>query len=148
MILTLTEKEEASVALALVSLFRSIGTTIGPILLAGFISGAATKIPTNIQQNLREKFGENLPSFQWEKGQTSSPHSGFSFDQAIDMLPNGIPTPIKQQIVEVIQETVKSTLLGGYTKLYIGSSIIFLIGLILATRLHLLKEERQIEKVG
>jgi len=147
MILTLTEKEEASVALALVSLFRSIGTTIGPILLAGFISGAATKIPLNMEQNLRERFGENIPTFQWGSEQSGYQQGGFSLDQAIDMLPAGIPTPIKQQIIEVIQETVKSTLLGGYTKLYIGSSIIFLIGIILATRLHLLKEERQIEKV-
>ena len=148
MILTLTEKEEASVALALVSLFRSIGTTIGPILLAGFITGAATKIPMSIEQNLKEKFGKSIPTYQWENGQPGFQQGGFSLDKAMDMLPDGMPTPIKQQIIEVIQETVKSTLLGGYTKLYIGSSIIFLIGIILASRLHLLKEERQVKEVG
>ncbi|WP_347550156.1 MFS transporter [Pseudalkalibacillus hwajinpoensis] len=78
-ILELTPDQEAGAALSLVSLFRSIGTSLGPVVLAGFIaaSGAAT-------------------------------FSGSG-----------------------ISETLRHTILTGYEHMYLASSVIFLIGLVL-----------------
>lgn len=142
-ILELTPSKESSVALSLVSLFRSIGTTIGPIMLAGFVSGAATKIPANIEQDLKVEFGENIPSFSLDmagEGANMSNHSSFSIDQLLNLLPNEMPLSIKEQIIDVVEKSVQNTMLAGYTKLYIASSIVFLVGIILALMLKLQKK--------
>lgn len=140
-ILELTDPSESSVALSLISLFRSIGTTIGPVVLAGFVSSAAAKIPENIQIDLKEKFGDKIPSIEFS-GQTAMADSrtNFSIDSIIKMLPEGIPTNVINQISEVIENTVKQTLLAGYSNLYIGSAIIFIMGIILAIFLKLPKK--------
>lgn len=141
-ILELTPAKESSVALSLVSLFRSIGTSIGPVMLAGFVSGAAAKIPTNMMRDLKEKFGDSMPAFQMgnQAGFGGGTHGGFSVDQVINMLPSQIPAGVKQQIVDVIQGSVRQTLLGGYSKLYVASAVVFVAGILLAWWMKLPKK--------
>ncbi len=138
-ILELTDPSESSVALSLVSLFRSIGTTIGPVILAGFVSGAATKIPENIQQDLTDTFEENMPSLDFSNHVSMENGSGvgFSVEKIIDMLPSGIQSNVVNQIKEVIENTIQQTLLIGYSNLYLAAAVIFSIGIILAIWLRL-----------
>ena len=55
-ILELTPDREAGAALSLVSLFRSVGTSLGPVILAGFIatSGSSTFSGTKITDGVRD----------------------------------------------------------------------------------------------
>ncbi len=91
-ILELTPDREAGAALSLVSLFRSVGTSLGPVILAGFIatSGAATFT-----------------------GKTMT-------------------------------DVVRSMILNGYEHMYLASSVIFLIGLVLGVFLKM--PARAVEK--
>jgi len=143
-ILELTPSEESSVALSLVSLFRSIGTSIGPVMLAGFISGAAVQIPSNINKDLETQFGSVMPSFNMET--TSSMmggYSSYSVDQLMGMLPKEIPHNIKEQIISAVEVSIQNTMLSGYTNLYIASASIFVFGIIFAMWLNLPKGEEK-----
>ncbi len=55
MMLENTKKEEATSALATVSLIRSIGTAIAPAIMVGFLSHAGTQIQWNIMSVLPEE---------------------------------------------------------------------------------------------
>lgn len=148
-ILELTPSKESSVALSLVSLFRSIGMSIGPIMLAGFVSGAVTQIPGNIEKDLEAEFGSNMPSI--DLGSTANGemmggmggHSDYSVEQLMEVLPKEIPFNVKEQIIDVAEASVQATMLSGYTNLYIASAIVFLIGIILAMWLKLPKGEEK-----
>ncbi|MGD9677724.1 MAG: MFS transporter [Vulcanibacillus sp.] len=136
-ILELTDPAESSVALSLVSLFRSIGITIGPIILVGFVSGAATKIPENIQTDLVKEFGDKMPAIDFSSQVSAGNGTSFSADRIVDMLPRDMPVNVVNKISEVIANTVQQTLLDGYTNLYISAAIIFFIGIVMAILLKL-----------
>lgn len=144
-ILELTPSKESSVALSLVSLFRSIGTSIGPIMLAGFVSGAASQIPDNIERDLEAQFGPNIPSLDMGaiNGDMMGGHFNYSVEQLIEMLPKEIPLNIKEQIINVVEASMQATMLSGYTNLYLASAVVFLIGIILAMWLKLPKGEEK-----
>lgn len=138
-ILELTDPSESGIALSLVSLFRSIGTTIGPVLLAGFISGAASNIPTAIQNDLNEEFGDNIPFFNSD-AIGNGEDSDFSIDQMLELLPDQMPSNVKDQILDVVNNATQQTLLSGYTDLYLASAMIFLVGIFLTIWLKLYKK--------
>ena len=80
-----------------------------------------------------------MPSFETGTQEGMDGHSNFSADEMLKMLPDIIPDEVKQQIADIVQNTVQSTMLGGYSKLYLGSSIVFLVGILLAFWLKLPK---------
>lgn len=139
-ILELVPESDSVTALSLVSLFRSIGTTIGPVLLAGFISGAAANIPAAIQTDLNEEYGDVMTSFDISIGEDIE-QSNFSIDEMLEMLPDQMPTSIKDQIIDVANNAVQQTLLSGYSDLYIASAFIFLIGILITILLRLPKRD-------
>lgn len=141
-ILELTPSKESSVALSLVSLFRSIGMAIGPIMLAGFVSGAASEIPNNLQTDLEKAFGPNIPSISMDStGSEMMGGGSFSIEQLRAMLPSEIPNNVKDQIIDVAQASIQNTMLQGYTELYVASTVVFVVGIIFALLLKLPKRE-------
>ena len=139
LVLQAVPKEESASGLATMSLIRSIGLTISPSIMIGFIVDAAK----NIQPSLMGLFSSTMP-----KGMSMPTGSGdFKALQTADVttivamlkdaLGSVVPTEVKPMISmsitslsDKIETTFQATLNTGYTNMYIAAAIIAGCGLI------------------
>jgi EmrB/QacA subfamily drug resistance transporter len=137
-------QDEATTAVATMSLVRSIGTTMSPGIMIGFIAQAGQ----NLQPRLMELVQENIKggnmllqaNNQTDMGQVFSSLKSADVttivDRLKDIMQSLVPAPMAPMIMQSIEnmrtsiETVfQSTLNQGYTHMFTASAIIAGVGL-------------------
>ncbi len=160
MVLKNVPKEEGTTALATLSVIRSIGVTLSPSLMIGFIVAAGKNVQTNLMDVLGKSFATMMP-----KGMTmGSLSAGSSFeslkhadvttitDLLKEALSSSLPEKIKPMIISGIEQsrgaieaTFQSTINGGYAMMFLAAAIIALIGFALT---FLIKENEKKDLVS
>lgn len=146
LILKLVPKQEGTTALATLSVIRSVGVTISPSLMIGFIVAASKTLQERLLNVLNDSFAAYLP-----KGMTmgSMASGGGSFEQLksadvttiTDLLNSALATSIPEKIkpmvaagIEqnraIIESTFQTTINEGYYMMFIASAIIAGLGLL------------------
>lgn len=160
LVLQAVPKEEGATALATMSLIRSLGVTISPSLMIGFIVNAAKETQTALMTTLMGSMGQAAPQAVQANAQAGS-NSGFAkafstlqtadvtdiVDRIKDILKNLIPAPNGdaaamgvEKMRATIENTFQTTLNSGYTNMFIAAAIIAGLGLIIS---FLLKNKKQ-----
>jgi EmrB/QacA subfamily drug resistance transporter len=145
LVLQTVPKEESTSGLATMSLMRSIGVSISPSLMIGFIVAAAK----NLQPKLMEVFSTIMP-----KGM-SIPTSGGTGSDAFKALQSAdvttiveamknavgsvVPAAVKPMIINAIDplsdkisDIFQAVMNAGFTNMYIAAAIIAVAGLLLS----------------
>jgi MFS family permease len=143
LILTLVSTDESGAALAVLSLFRSIGTTLGPSLMAGYLVDAG--------KNLMSEMKDSIPAFKMmpQATGTAAP-KGIDILQTADITNivnklaqflkglDDIPSMVKPIILaqvkgnsSAIQDVYQKVMSGGFNNIYITTGVMALIGLLL-----------------
>ena len=163
LILGAVKEEEGATALATMSLVRSIGVTISPSFMIGFIVDASKNIQTELIQTLQAGFtqagGGDMMATMSANG-TDSSVSLFSSLQNADVttivaqltdifkiiLPENVQPyvlPALGNIASDIEKTFQSVLNQGYTHMFLASAIIAAAGILVSL---LLKKKQTIAK--
>jgi EmrB/QacA subfamily drug resistance transporter len=137
-------KEEGATALATMSLMRSIGVTISPSIMIGFIVNATKNLQGNLTNAISLPKGidlatiSNNTSIDAFSKLTSSDVTTIT-DNLKDIISEVVPVFVKQNVLDIIENSrnaianaFQSTLNAGYTNIYIASAIIALVGLIIS----------------
>lgn len=150
LILGAVKEEEGASALATMSLVRSIGVTISPSFMIGFIVDASKNIQTELMQTLQTGFS------QAGGGDMLATMSANSSDSSVSLfatLQNADATTIVSQLTDIfkiilpenvqpyvlpalgnmasdIEKTFQSVLNQGYTHMFLASAIIAATGII------------------
>lgn len=163
LILGAVKEEEGATALATMSLVRSIGVTISPSFMIGFIVDASKNIQTELLQTLQTGFtqagGGDMMATMSTNGSDSSV-SLFASLQNADVttivsqltdifkiiLPENVQPyvlPALSNMAADIEKTFQSVLNQGYTHMFLASAIIAAAGIIVSL---LLKKKQTITK--
>lgn len=146
MVLKTVPKEEGTTALATLSVIRSIGVTLSPSLMIGFIVAAGKNVQTNLMDVLGKSFATMMP-----KGMSmSNMASGGSFESLkhadvttiTDLLKNALssnlPENIKPMVISgieqsrgAIENTFQTTINQGYAMMFLAAATIAFIGVVL-----------------
>lgn len=151
LILGAVKEEEGATALATMSLIRSIGVTISPSFMIGFIVDAGKNIQTELMQTLQNGFSNAGGGDMFSGMNAGSGSSGNLFAS----LQNADVTTIVSQLTGIfkqlvpesaqpyvlpalkdmstdIEKTFQSVLNKGYTHMFIASAIIAAIGIVVS----------------
>jgi len=160
LILGAVNEEEGATALATMSLIRSIGVTISPSFMIGFIVEASKNIQSELMQTLQTGF-EKAGGGDMFSSMTASQGDGTS--NAFAALQNADVTTIASQLTDIfkqilpaqaqtyvlpalesmsadIEKTFQSVLNQGYTHMFIASAVIAAIGILVSLTLKAKKE--------
>lgn len=155
LILGAVKEEEGATALATMSLIRSIGVTISPSFMIGFIIDASKNIQSELMQTLQAGFAkaggaDMIPAMSTGGG--SSNGKLFASLQNADVttivsqltdifkqfLPEKAQTyvlPVIGEMSSEIEKTFQSVLNQGYTNMFIASAVIAAIGIVVSLTL-------------
>lgn len=155
LILKSVPKQEGTTALATLSVIRSIGVTISPSLMIGFIVAASKTLQENLMNVLNDAFAAYLPKGM---SMTNMASGSGAFDQLksadvttiTDLLNSALGANLPEKIKPVvsagieqnrliIENTFQMTINNGYQMMFIASAIIAGLGLLTTL---LLKEKR------
>jgi EmrB/QacA subfamily drug resistance transporter len=142
-------EEETTSALAIVQLFRSLGTTIGPTLMVAFVTRATYSIPEKIQKTLLSTFigpggapGGAAPNLSqlikdWNQifgGMGNEPAPDFSAgtESLRDWLQGLARTPEQQRVVEELLRQIREAVHLGYQDMFLAAALIGSVGLFLS----------------
>lgn len=151
LILGAVKEEEGATALATMSLIRSIGVTISPSFMIGFIVDAGKNVQTELMQTLQNGFSKAGGGDMFSGMNAGSGSSGNLFAS----LQNADVTTIVSQLTGIfkqlvpesaqpyvlpalkdmstdIEKTFQSVLNKGYTHMFIASAIIAAIGILVS----------------
>jgi MFS family permease len=151
MILKSVDSKNSASALANLSLMRSIGITIAPNVMVGFLVQAGKSLQSNLTNTLSNA-GIKIPPIKMD----SQVSNAFASLQNADVtnivtklenvLNKVIPFPLNKLVVndvqgvkDKIQQTFQSTINTGYTEMFLTTAIISLIGLIFVLMVRKLK---------
>ncbi|BBJ28624.1 MFS transporter [Athalassotoga saccharophila] len=151
MILKSVDSENSASALANLSLMRSIGVTVAPNVMVGFLVQAGKGLQTNLTQTLSNA-GIKIPPIKMDSQAANAFASLQNADvtnivtKLEDVLNKVIPFPLNKLVVndvqgvkDKIQQTFQSTINTGYTEMFLTTAIISLIGLIFVLMVGKLK---------
>ncbi|MGC8818907.1 MAG: MFS transporter [Athalassotoga sp.] len=151
MILNSVDSKNSASALANLSLMRSIGITVAPNVMVGFLVQAGKKLQTNLTQTLSGA-GIKIPPIKMDAQSANAFSSLQNADvtnivtKLEDVLNKVIPFPLNKLVVndvqgvkDKIQQTFQSTINVGYTEMFLTTAIISLIGLIFVLMVGKLK---------
>jgi EmrB/QacA subfamily drug resistance transporter len=145
LVLQTVPKEESTSGLATMSLMRSIGVSISPSLMIGFIVAAAK----NLQPKLMEVFSTVMPKGMSIPTSGSTGSDAFKTLQSADVttiveamknaVGNVVPAAVKPMIIKAIDplsdkisDTFQAVMNAGFTNMYIAAAIIAVAGLLLS----------------
>lgn len=151
LILRTVPKEEGATAIATMSLMRSIGVTISPSIMIGFIINASKSLQVNLMNSISMPKGIDMSTLV--KG-GSNPFAKLAssdvtnvVDKIKEIISSLVPPFLQQNISKtieasrsIIEKTFQSTINVGYTNVFIASAIIAGIGLIITLFLKKRKE--------
>ncbi len=163
LILGAVKEEEGATALATMSLVRSIGVTISPSFMIGFIVNASKNIQTELMQTLQTGFtqagGGDMMATMSASGSDSSVSLFASLQNAdvttivsqlTDIFKIIIPENVQPYVLPAlnnmasdIEKTFQTVLNQGYTHMFLASAIIAAAGVIVSL---LLKKKQTIAK--
>lgn len=148
LILALVPDEESGSALAVLSLFRSIGTTLGPSLMAGFLAEAgqnlmpALKDRVEVFKMMPSGVGGGTAPKGMELLQTADVTNIVDrltkFIDGFDKIPSMIKPLIAQQIKSqghLIQDVYQSVLNEGFKDIHTTTAVLAAVGLVLTLAL-------------
>jgi EmrB/QacA subfamily drug resistance transporter len=155
LILGAVKEEEGATALATMSLIRSIGVTISPSFMIGFIVEASKNIQTELMQTLKTGFekaggGDMVPAMTTSGGSSSgnlfaslqNADVTTIVSQLTDIFKKLLPAKAQPYVLPVIKDTsfdiektFQSVLNQGYTHMFIASAIIAAIGIVVSLTL-------------
>jgi EmrB/QacA subfamily drug resistance transporter len=149
-------EEETTSALAIVQLFRSIGTTIGPTLMVAFVTRATYFIPEKIQKTVLSTFigpggapggaapnlSQPIEDLNQIFGRKGEPTLDFSAgtETLRDWLQGVARTPEQQIVVEELLRQIREAVHLGYQDMFLAAALIGLIGLVLSFGLGRISE--------
>jgi MFS family permease len=155
LILGAVKEEEGATALATMSLIRSIGVTISPSFMIGFIVDASKNIQGELMNTLQSGFaaaggGDSFSSMAASQGDGGA--SAFASlqnadvttiaSQLIDIFKQILPAQAQTYVLPVlksmsgdIEKTFQSVLNQGYTHMFIASAVIASIGILVSLTL-------------
>lgn len=152
LILGAVPEEEGTTALATMSLIRSIGVTISPSIMIGFIVNAGSKV----QQNIMALFPANISAMSQGKGNGQIFSSLQSSDvttivddlvKAIGQLNLGKYSEAAVKGINsaraAIESTFQTTMNNGYRSMFTAAAIIAAVGFIAALFLNGKKQSKQ-----
>jgi hypothetical protein len=145
LVLQTVPKEESTSGLATMSLMRSIGVSISPSLMIGFIVAAAK----NLQPKLMDVFSTIMPPGMSVPTSGSTGSDAFKTLQSADVttildslknvLGGVVPAAVKPMIANAIDslsdkisDTFQGVMNSGYTNMYIAAAIIAAAGLLMS----------------
>lgn len=152
LILNAVPKEESTTALATLSVVRSIGVTLSPSLMIGFIVAAAKSLQDNLMTVVTTIFEPIMPKgmslnsmMSSSAGADPSAINPFEALKSADVttitdalngaiaknLPSQVKPIIEDALIkssDLIQTTFQSTLNDGYKLMFIASAVIAMIG--------------------
>ncbi|MDF2593453.1 MAG: arabinose efflux permease family protein [Clostridia bacterium] len=145
LVLQTVPKEESTSGIATMSLMRSIGVSISPSLMIGFIVAAAK----DLQPKLMEVFSTAMPQGMSLPSGGSSGSDAFKALQSADVttiaesmknaISSIVPDAVKPMIVKAVDplsgkitDTFQEVMNTGYSNMYIAAGIIALAGLLLS----------------
>jgi EmrB/QacA subfamily drug resistance transporter len=132
LVLNNVKKEESASSMAVLSLFRSLGTTIAPTIMATFITSAVQKIPSTAQETMKAtvtKLAQTNPELLRKLPPMPAQAAGKNTDyvQLLNLFPPELANPIKAAIQELITH--------GFKQIYIAGLIITVAGVVLSLAL-------------
>jgi EmrB/QacA subfamily drug resistance transporter len=156
LILGAVREEEGATALATMSLVRSIGVTISPSFMIGFIVEAGKNIQTDLMQTLQTGFtkagGGNMVAAMGSNGSTRSKNLFAPLQNAdvttivsqlTDIFKQILPAKVQPYVLPAltnmsaeIEKTFQHSLNLGYTNMFIASAIIAGIGIVVSFTLR------------
>ncbi|MDF2803207.1 MAG: putative permease [Anaerocolumna sp.] len=160
LILGAVKEEEGATALATMSLIRSIGVTISPSFMIGFIVEASKNLQTELMVTLQTGFEKAGGGDYVTAMSTSGSSSGASlftslqnadvttistmlsdiFKQLLPEKAQPYVLPVLQNMSSDIEKTFQSVLNQGYTHMFIASAVIAFIGILVS---FMLKNNRK-----
>jgi MFS family permease len=153
LILGAVSEEEGATAMATMSLIRSIGVTISPAFMIGFIVEASKNLQTELMKTLQTGFekaggGDMFTSLAAGDGKSSggSPFAALQnadvttiVSQLTDIFKQILPEKAQPYVLPVlkdmsadIEKTFQTVLNQGYTHMFIASAIIAGIGIVVS----------------
>lgn len=160
MVLKAVPKEEGTSALATLSVIRSIGVTLSPSLMIGFIVSAAKNLQTNLMDVLSKSFEGMMPNgMAFANTGDGSAFKGLMSadvttvtDLLKDALASSLPEKIKPMITSgieqnrlLIETTFQSTINEGYAMMFLAAALIAVAGLVIT---YLLKDKNEKSSVS
>lgn len=140
-------EDEITSALAIIQLFRSLGTTLGPTLMVAFVTRATVLIPETVQKTVLSTLmppggapGAATPNLtqpleNWNEllSRTGMPELNYpSGTEAIrDWLETLIKSPEQQIIVDELLRQVRTAIHLGYQDMFLAAALIGTVGLVL-----------------
>lgn len=150
LVLGAVKEEEGATAIATMSLIRSIGVTISPGIMIGFIVNGAEKVQTSLMDLLSGTFqavGGNMSgSLDLSEGKYTELFATLQNADVTtivsqltkvmkEILPDQVEQyvlPVIKQMKESIESTFQSVLNGGYTNMFICSAVFAGLGLLVS----------------
>ena len=154
LVLATVPDNEGAIGIATMSLVRSIGVTISPGLMIGFIVDAAKGIPGALMQTLASgPAGAHMPAMGDLAGANPNAANLFAslqtadvttiVDRLVEVLKQVAPTGAQTMIINAVQgsaaalETAfQSTLNQGYSHMFTAAAVIAALGLVTSLFLH------------
>jgi EmrB/QacA subfamily drug resistance transporter len=152
-------EEETTSALAIIQLFRSLGTTLGPTLMVAFVTRATVLIPETVQKTVLSTLmppggapGAATPNLSqplenWNellaRNGITEPNYPSGTEAIRDWLENLVTSPEQQIIVEELLREIQMAIHLGYQDMFLAAALIGSIGLILTFGIigHISKNE-------
>lgn len=149
LVLANVKKEEGATAIATMSLVRSIGVTISPSFMIGFIVHASGNLQTQLMYTLQTGFknaGFDMSSFAMGNSSSSDLFSTLKsadvttivsrltsiFQQILPKQAKTYVLPVLNHMSDDIEHTFQTVLNKGYTNMFIASAIIAVLGVIVS----------------
>jgi len=150
LVLQTVPQSEGAVALATMSLVRSIGVTISPSIMIGFIANAGKSLPARLMETVQQGFqkimppGMSMQGMMAGKGQNTQIFSSLQHSDVTTIVDNLkivfsklVPAPMAGMIAgkiegmrQVLENVFQATLNIGYQKMFTAAAIIAAAGLI------------------
>jgi EmrB/QacA subfamily drug resistance transporter len=155
MILKSVDSKNSASALANLSLMRSIGVTVAPNIMIGFLIQAGKNLQTNLSLTLANS-GFKIPLNVKNNPEVSKAFATLQtadvtniVEKLKDVLDKVIPFPLNkivvsdiQSIHSRIQQTFQSTINTGYTEMFLTTAIISVIGFIFVMFIKKIESKR------
>jgi EmrB/QacA subfamily drug resistance transporter len=145
LVLRNVKEEESATAIATMSLMRSIGVTISPSIMVGFIINASKSLQTNLMANINMPNITNITNSN-AFGRLSTADVTTIVDKIKETINAFVPSYLQTNISnmiegsrQIIEKTFQSTINEGYANIYITSAIVAAIGLLIT---YLLKKQK------
>ena len=155
LVLNSVPENEGTTAIATMSLIRSIGVTISPGIMIGFIVQASKNLPPRLTELLQQSMntatpGMGMPPMLGGNGDISNAFSNLQtadVTSIVDRLENGIQYAVPEQVFPMVMQGIESmrssienlfqsTLNVGYTNMFTASAIIAAVGFIITALLR------------